>query len=221
MNQPIDIYNIVVLGAMNPRIHTPAWYRLAKLISEEEFNISMLSPEVMTLPMGSQFRINEFMITCQLDRWEVQCHSLENLSRLRAIACKAFDELLPHTPVGAMGYNFIYQRETAVSDIGRFLAKRLSHPSFNLGVVDPALGSMSITQVNGNRSLQVGLMAVPPEPASFLQVSNSYEHRFISDPTSFQLFNLADTLDKFYEDDRKDAEQRLSSVLAAIEKAGV
>ena len=31
-----DFYNVVVIGAMNPRLHTPGWYRLVGLIDDVE-----------------------------------------------------------------------------------------------------------------------------------------------------------------------------------------
>ena len=69
MAEPAELYSIVIVGSMNPRIHHPAWYEAVKILSAEEASAASL---VACTPMASQFQLPGLNIICLQDRWEIQ-----------------------------------------------------------------------------------------------------------------------------------------------------
>ena len=75
MSSNKSIYSIVVLGTMNPRIHSPAWYRLVGLISEEEMQEANQN-ELLIDPMVAKWQLKDLTMLCQFERWELQTFRL-------------------------------------------------------------------------------------------------------------------------------------------------
>lgn len=214
-----SIYNIVVVGDMNPRIHSPAWYQLVGLISEEEMIASTKSPSTMALPPIAQVQLAGILIVCEENRWTIQTSDPALFERIIAIASKVFDALLQHTPVAALGFNFTYDRKTKTEDVGRYLASCISR--IPVGLSDDALvsGELSLRRQVDGRTILVAIRPDTKQVASGnASILNNYEYKFESDTTEF--FDLAKTIESRFLIDFADAEKRTKLVLEAIEQGG-
>lgn len=209
-----DVYNIVVLGAMNPRIHHPMWYRLVGLITPEEADAAISLPGLLTTPHFSQFESNSFILVCQDDRWEIRTSDPGQLKRLHEIFVKVFDDILPHTPVSVVGFNFMFSRATRSNDVGSLLAKCILATPLGLNDSEVTGGEVVLRRVDNDRTALVSVKAVPEEPGA-LFVANNYEYR-IKASEAFQNFKLADVLSGRYEIDRLDAAEQTASILEAV-----
>jgi hypothetical protein len=132
-----SLFNIVVLGAMNPRIHHPHWYRQVGLISQQELEEALHAIDTIATPPLSQFRISSFLIQCQEQRWEIQSSSLEHIDRLTELASHVFDDLLKHTPVSRFGFNYMIWKTVECENVSKRLADIL--PPASLGLDRTAL----------------------------------------------------------------------------------
>jgi len=119
MPEPAELYSIVIVGNMNPRIHHPAWYEAAKIVRPEETRDSSL---LACTPMFSSFQLPGLNILCTPERWEIQSQDQGKLERMLDIAGRTFDTLM-HTPVNTFGLNFHFVRSTGLQDVGKRLAE--------------------------------------------------------------------------------------------------
>src|SRR5579864_7302597 len=122
--QSPELYSIVVLGAMNPRLHYPLWYQVTGSMTKEEANAARESPGFFVAPEFAQFETPQFIVTCIADRWEIKARSVAAQPKVLEIACRVFEKL-GETPVTAYGFNSIRHLETKsprVRDVLRQLA---------------------------------------------------------------------------------------------------
>jgi hypothetical protein len=99
----LDATSIVVVGAMNPRIHQPHWYAATGIISAEELQVG--DNTLIAVPRITQFSLDHIKITCQDDRWDLFSDGEESFSRAVEIASLTWNKL-PETPVSSYGFNF-------------------------------------------------------------------------------------------------------------------
>jgi hypothetical protein len=215
MEERKNLFNIVVLGDMNPRIHTPAWYQLIGLIDQSEMEASVQSPMTMAIPPIAQVQLEGILIQCQQKLWEIRTTDCSRFDRMKSITVKVFDELLMHTPVISMGFNFNYYEQTSVDAVGLYLATCLSRMPLGLESDSLLSGEISLRRSAGDHTIHVN---VRPSyilgDDSYIWISNNYEYNFSSDPQKF--FNLSETIDSRFETDRSDAQDRVRLVLTAI-----
>ncbi len=214
-----EFYNIVVLGAMNPRIHTPAWYRLTELIDDREMTAATDSPHTLAAFAVAQFEIAGIRVFCTQERWEVQSSSADHLKRMRNMTARLFDDLLPQTPVTALGCNFNYEVVTKVSDIGRYLASCVATPPIGLSEEGVHYAELSIRRTAQGRDVMI---AIRPsnEPASraVVSVSNNFDYRFGNQEKGY--VTLANICSPRFEADQLEAMEQTSRVVHAINLAG-
>jgi hypothetical protein len=118
MTEQKNTYAIVLIGAMNPRIHHPAWYQAVGLFDKEEAEAATKLPLTLATPVLAQVQTPKLLINCQDNRWEIRTVEPDQVQRIQDIACKVFDELLVHTPIAAAGFNFTFYKETTCKDVG-------------------------------------------------------------------------------------------------------
>ena len=126
MSEFSELFSIVVAGHMNPAIHHPSWYRLAKLISREEQTSAESKGGIICTNVLSRFTAGTLQITCEREKWNVQTADLFQLERLAEMSAQIFDEVLKHTPVSAYGVNFQYHRENKSPDVASRLGTILA-----------------------------------------------------------------------------------------------
>jgi len=160
-----DIFSVAVLGAMNPAIHHPLWYRqVLNAIDEVEFDAAMQGEVIVTPPLA-QFRTPTLLIQCAGNRWDVQAASIDLFPQMLHLAGTTFNAL-EHTPVAAFGFNFDVQRTTAQTDVGACIARTLERAP--LGLEDAAGLGASFTHFErvGVALSRVIVEPVPNEPAA-------------------------------------------------------
>lgn len=205
-----DTYNIVVLGGMNPRIHHPAWYHMVKLFDASEFETALASPDTVVMPPLAKICLPHLTIWCQEDRWQVSTHDRSQLPRLGVLTAKLFDEILPHTPVSALGYNFGFHRETRVV-VSRYLASCIAAMPLGLESDKTSWGEISLRRGDQARTLITVVKPVAQHEKTAL-IHHNFEYRFENEGQ----FNLGDTIASRYQPDLKEAEERTSRIVAAI-----
>lgn len=139
-------FSIVVIGAMNPAIHHPAWYQSIGLISEDECSsavgtskrrqtgtvLSYSTEEAVCTPVFSQFTAGPIRVACIPENWSVTTIERGMLNRAEHICLKVF-EALKHTPVSSFALNFLFHKQTRLKNVGERFANLASQ--LPLGVV--------------------------------------------------------------------------------------
>ncbi|MCY4165203.1 MAG: hypothetical protein OXF03_03540 [Gammaproteobacteria bacterium] len=92
---------IVLLGAFNPAIFTPAWFALHGLLSEAESESAKLE---IAHNQVTHFRADWFNLQVTQDRFLIDTTQAPHV-RIRDQVLRIFGEYLSHTPVTALGIN--------------------------------------------------------------------------------------------------------------------
>ncbi len=129
---PPRYYNIVAVGAMNPRIHTPLWYRLIDCLTEDQ---ERAIKEIVVIPGFARFASPEYIIHCAEDRWEVATFEEKYRERILGVACKVFEKL-NETPVSAIGFNTVTNLQIAKANVPKALGKLGFATGFSLSNAD-------------------------------------------------------------------------------------
>jgi hypothetical protein len=206
-----DTYAIVILGGMNPRIHHPSWYRLVGLFDEEEAEQATRTPNTLITPLVAQIQSPRLTILCQDDRWEIRTTDLGQVDRIQSITARLFDELLPHTPVAAAGFNFTYWKASRASDVGSLLASTLIGTPLGLKPDNAVAGEIVLRRNHGDHTSQVRLRPVLEEHQK-LMLDFNFEYRF----QAAGFFKLGQVITERYGVDRGEAEAQAALILKAI-----
>ena len=118
----IDGVGIVVLGAFNPALFTPAWFVLYGLLPEgatDSAEVAVIHPQV------AEFTFDWLHLQAMAEQFSVETSQAPHV-RLRDLVVRVFREHLPHTPLKAFGINravHFRARGPAERDrVGRMLA---------------------------------------------------------------------------------------------------
>jgi hypothetical protein len=171
MATPAELYSIVIVGNMNPRIHHPAWYEAVRILSPEEARAALL---LACTPMFSQFQLPGSTILCMQERWEVQTQDAEKLERMLDIAGRTFDTL-KHTPIAAFGLNFHFVRPTGLPDVGRRLAELVNGLPLGRKATVSDSSLIVTTTTLPDRVLQETVHGAPEE-AGYVRVGYNVQH---------------------------------------------
>jgi hypothetical protein len=214
-----DLITIVVLGAMNPRIHHPYWYHLVGIITKEQADEALSSPGTFGISGTAQVQIPSLSLTivCHEQSWEIRTDKSENLELLKKTTWKVFDELLMHTPVVALRTNFSFTRSTRCPDVSQFLADRAV--SMGIGL---AGGSASDALVILRRTFgdHKTIVAVQGSPAGKESVNVSSDYEYPVDAKGVGFFSLREKVAEKIERALMDAEEQTALVLRAINERG-
>jgi hypothetical protein len=208
-----NTYNVVVLGGMNPRIHHPAWYRTVGLLSEAETEAALKAPQTFAALPVAQVQTPEMVIFCQEERWEIRTSNENMCDRIINITIKLFDDILPHTPVSAAGYNFFLWKETT-RDANAYLATALTNAHLGLKGDDAISGEATVRRSTADHSSQVTIKP-SPENRSRVLVHHNFEYRFLKEGP----FKLAETFERRYGVDKKEAEEQTAMIIEAINRS--
>lgn len=209
-----DLCSIVVRGDMNPKIHHPSWYKQIGCLTEDEQHAA--ENVVCTAPFA-QFSIAAIGIGCATSRWEIQARTPDSLNRMLDIAVSVFDAL-DQTPVQSFGFNFNFDRLTAIPDVAEYLGDRVA--SLELGL--PTDGKRS-AEIKASGSLTDRHVNITLNPSStspraiYVGVNYHYNISEIVGPPAH--FDLGQLLRPRFATNQKDAVARLSIILQAITRA--
>lgn len=206
-----QLFSIVVVGAMNPRIHHPFWYRYVDLLSKEEAEEATENPETFCVPLLAQLQTQSLKIVCQEDRWEVQAAKPDLLQRLQDMTAKVFDDLLYHTPVKRFGFNFDYQRQTKHDNVPGFLADCLGKTPMGLNRENATAAELVYRRSYEDRLVSVAVRPLPDKQR--VLVANNYEYPLRGEG----FFKMGDRFSQRYYTDRADAEEQTRLIVESID----
>ncbi len=209
-----DLYFIVILGGMNPRIHHPYWYRSVGLLDTEETEQALKTPNTLITPPLAQIHTPNLTIVCQEDRWEIRTTELGQIQKLQEITSKLFDEILPHTPVLAAGFNFHLRRATESQDVGRILAATLYKAPLDLKPDHATGGEAVLRRTHDDHTASVNVQMAPNDKR-YVYCLYNFEYRF--EGTSGH-FSLGDVVTRRFAVDRGEAEEQTNLIVAAINR---
>jgi hypothetical protein len=211
--------NVVVLGQMNPAIHHPAWYKFVKVLSDEEEK-EALKKQFVFVPQMAQFKTGSLQFYCDLQRWQVSTTDPAQFERILKIAGLVFDEHLPHTPVNAMGLNFLFHRLTLLSKVGQYLGSQLAKLDFKFRQNEGCFGKLSYTCPVAGIQLRVDI-----EESRLGQdiVYLSFNAHIVHEPKKdrvFEQFGLGKLIAEKYAEVQPIIDAQVTSVLEHMRKAG-
>jgi hypothetical protein len=152
-----DAASIVLLGAFNPRIFRPEWFKATEIIAGDEADAATIQVihEALTI-----FSVDWAQITVEQNRFSIETQNAP-LIRIRDLVIKTFSEFLMHTPIHSMGINRIVHFDVgdfSIRDkIGNLLAPHEPWgewgPRISGGSTDPRLhgGMRSLMMTKSNR----------------------------------------------------------------------
>jgi len=121
----IDAAAIVLLGSFNPKIFQPFWFARHGLVSDDEAdsaNISVIHSDI------TAFEIESFTLRVERERFALE-RKIAPLIVISDLAGRVFGDLLPHTPLRALGINRHVHFDVGDAEkrdrIGEMLAPRL------------------------------------------------------------------------------------------------
>ncbi len=211
MAEEKDTYAIVVLGGMNPRIHHPSWYRFVGLFDKEEADLATTSPLTLIISPLAQIKTPTLTIRCQDMRWEISTSEQDQVQRIQGITSRLFDDILPHTPVSAAGFNFNYRRATKAPDVAGYLASVLINAPLGLRVDNAVSGELILRRSFDDHTSLVSVQPASDDRRTVLS-SYNFEYQFKHEGS----FKLGDVIAQRYGIDRRESEEQTDLIVEAI-----
>ena len=207
-----DVYNIVVVGAMNPRIHHPSWYELVGILTPEQAKEALASSATFGLPGIVQLSAPSLGLTinCTERQWTVKTENKGNIGLLQSITFRVFDELLKYTPVSAYGFNVLYQRETRCPHVGKFLAGLITESRLGLPADE---ADVTLRRSLGDHKGQVIIQKSPHGKGS---VSLSFNHEYSTNDSLNQFFIMRERVPAQFGAALTDADEQTARILGEI-----
>jgi len=188
----LDAISIVVVGAMNPRIHQPHWYATTNIISADELQAGDNS--LISVPRITQFSLDHIKITCQDDRWDLFAEGEASFSRAAEIASLTWNKL-PETPVISYGFNFFVTFSVGEGLASSSLCSLLPSPLLELGF-NPAAAEYRI--VGAEDDLGQVTVDLRPSDQAGSAITASINYHFVP-VESAGYFDLGSALSASYE----------------------
>lgn len=199
---------------MNPRIHHPSWYRLVGLFDNEEAEQATKTPNTLITPPLAQIQTPKLVIVCQDDRWEIRTTSSDQVHRIQDITSKLFDELLPHTPIAAAGFNFSYWRTADAQDMGNFVASTLIKAPLGLKPDNAISGEVVLRRTYDDHTASVALRPGADDKQN-LFLGFNFEYRFENEG----FFKLGNVISERFGVDRSETEAQTALILETINRS--
>lgn len=209
MTEDSTYYSIVVLGAMNPRIHHASWYLETTLVTEAEREHAVNDKGTFCTPPLAHINFPEFNITCQEERWQIQTSKDTALDRICSVAGGIFGSLLPHTPINLVGMNFDERRSVPPTTF-RIIAERLAEARLGFRAEHILAGEFIIRR---DFSQFTNSLTVKPlkTSADQLLIASNFEHRLEE-----QRYSVQSVLNEHFENHRLWAVEETQSILNTI-----
>lgn len=188
-----DRYSIVVVGGMNPRLHSPFWYKHLGLISQSEFDEAINAPGTFSTPPLAQMQLAEFTVTCQLERWEIRTSMSRAADRIREITARVFDEHLPHTPVSDYEIHVSLRRNGLSSHVAKVLTRQLARIGFGIDLSDVVRSDFWFESI-APHSKRTTAISPDNEDANSVIISNRYRFNLEGRSEVGDKFNFASFL---------------------------
>jgi hypothetical protein len=214
MAKDTDAFSIVVVGAMNPMIHHPAWYRSVGILEEDTARAVAPGGRTIVTAEVAQFELPGITINCLPNRWQASTEeAAEKGDAVLELACKTF-ERLQDTPVRAFGFNFSVHRATPHESVKARLASLVR--GIGLGVDDTTEATASLSYRSFAGSVTTGLEIQPSTRGDeFVYVAVNRHHDIQAAGTHFDLTLLVrDAIDA----DRRAAYLAMDRVVRRVSR---
>jgi hypothetical protein len=205
VEQSPESISIVVIGAMNPRIHQPHWYSAAAIIHDDEMQAALQS--LISVPRITQFAIDHVRITCQDDRWDLLAEGKESYSRGVDIAVSTWNKL-HETPIISYGFNFFANYTLATINAGNLLSSLLP-PRISELVVNPVGSEFKIIGIEPD--LGQTTVDLRPSDQSDAAITASINYHFTPDDNA-GYFDLGSALNEKFFLCLESAKTKLTSI---------
>jgi hypothetical protein len=183
------------------------------LFDEEEAEQCIKTPLTFITPPVSQIQTPKLTIVCQDTRWEIRTSDPDQVQRIQDITSKLFDEILPHTPVMAAGFNFTYRKATTAPDVGIYLASVLSKAPLGLKADHTMSGEIILRRSFDEHTALVSVQPIVDDKHAVL-ISHNFEYQFKTEG----LFKLGDTITRRYGLDKSESEEQTALIVDAIDR---
>ncbi|MCG8425060.1 MAG: hypothetical protein MJE77_44835 [Proteobacteria bacterium] len=144
-------FSVVLLGAMNPALHHPTWYKAVGVLDDAQER-EALAAEFVFLPQLAQFHTADLQFFCDPQRWQLATANIGNVDKVVSITEVSFDEKLTETPLRAYGLNFNFHEETKCSSVGVALSKMVASLPLGFSPTAETSAQLAFTEpVDGGR----------------------------------------------------------------------
>lgn len=210
-----NLISIVVVGAMNPRIHHPLWYNLVSIIDQKETDYALERDDLICTPPISKFSTSQFSIICQQDRWEIQTKISGNSQDIINVAKKVF-EILDETPIQNFGFNFNFIRKIPHGNtvkISSDLIKRI-----DIGL--PNREGVAIFTFSWKESKRKTTVIIKPieNDNNLISVSINLHYNIEEIIGKSKRFELEELFNKYFQSDEKGSHDLLNDIMASFGK---
>lgn len=212
--EPEQSFSIVILGAMNPRIHHPLWYQQHNLISDAETaEATSEKNELIVLPQLAQFTASGINIICQQARWDIRTNLMSLRARIMEMAARIFDELLPETPVNLYAFNNDFHLKTKVPQVKQAISGRLASAGFQLSLPRIEAASLILSHEGPDKGqVNIRIEGSNRSPSEVFVGTNA-NHPV----TTAGKFNIRPMLDRDYDADFQSAKLYADNVVKLID----
>ncbi len=207
-----DLYTIVLIGRINPPIHSPHWYHNNGQISEDDLRHAIEAPTLVVFPHLAHFSTPSFDVTASAERWEIKTLIRAQVDRLANITEAVFDGLLPHTPIRSCGFNLVRTRFLLGSP--RQLVAAAAKTGLDFGLGDLGVAEIKVGTKGGEHRDTISI--VPVEEGVRFSANIHYEWPPAQSPDEFRPFKLGPTLQEFSVR-IAESEAKLDQLLAQLE----
>ena len=130
---------------------------------------------------------------------------------MQDITARLFDDILVHTPVSTIGFNFNYRRATIAPDVAGCLATVLARVPLGLRAGHATSGELILRWTFDDHTALVNVQPVFDDKQAVLSLYN-FEYSFKSEG----FFTMGDVITRRYGIDKAESEDQTKLIVAAI-----
>ncbi len=215
MGTDSDFFAIAVFGSMNPSIHHPSWYRRAGLIDANAERIAISDQNLVCSPQLSRFGTDAFEVECAPEMWRVESVQDDSLDNLERLACRTFDEKLPETPIGRVGFSFAFHRVTLLPNVAVSLAECMNTLPLGLKPFGSQGASFIVASV---REAQRASLRVEPSSKSqeMVYIELNYNYDAPAWPGDLDHFEIRSLLSPSFRADLEEAATTRDTIISSL-----
>ena len=211
---PSTTVSLVVTGAMNPRIHHPAWYRAIDAISKDAEQLALNDSEMIVMEVHAQFKTAEYRIVCEPDKWTIQSSESGAEKQFADLARIVFDVNLHETPVHAFGLNKTMHVATPCENVGERLGVGITNADLGVENFGASSGTFEV-----KRAREDGCrikFQVQPSTHDDKFVFGYLNYHYTIPVQKDRHFSLGDLVDKHISEDMAEAEDLIKNLAATL-----
>ncbi len=174
-----DAFSIVIVGAMNPRIHHPQWYRTIGAIDEAELQSTLSGASVLITAMVSQFQFPAaeaaIAINCIPDRWTIQTNTDSTWERIANVAARVFEKL-SETPCTIYGFNTQKHVKTEAPNVKDTMATAIAEMQLGFPIGRSLASAVQLQSTEDDHKITVSLQpSLAGESSIFVAYNTEYQ----------------------------------------------